>query len=293
MMRKQNKGSDFLPMQIWKNSELSIILTSLIFHCELAMINFCPPRSSIGKWVVLRRELGGNAVDEKSVVVGIGVGYQKDPRWAKKSSPPVWGGGGQILKNHLSCTVAKGSYHLKLVRSDLDFLLWSAIQGACSSLALCTSIVRVLFQALEPTAFLVHPVLAAIAEDAVAAHFSATDSAWKLAWTLQEVQSRTADHDLCLSCIYSQSFLLHCFFPSQEPPDTFLEWFSDNNKVVGIEVLPGDPIAELSWSRSGGTQREFPCAEFHHSSTPSFLSAHQMTFRGTRSNAFSRSTKAM
>ena len=92
MMRKQNKGSDFLPVQTRKNSELSIILTSLIFHCELAMINFCPPRSSTGKWVVLRRELGGNAVDEKSVAVGIGVGYQKDPRWAKKSTPPVRGG---------------------------------------------------------------------------------------------------------------------------------------------------------------------------------------------------------
>ena len=33
---------------------------------------------------------------------------------------------------------------------------------------------QVLFQALEPTAFLVHLVLAAIAEDAVAAHSSAT-----------------------------------------------------------------------------------------------------------------------
>ena len=108
MMRKQNKGSDFLPMQTRKNSELSIILTSLIFHCKLAMINFCPPRSSTGKCVVLRRELGGNAVDEKSVVVGIGVGYQEDPRWAKRSTPPVWGGGGEwILKNHLSCTVCK------------------------------------------------------------------------------------------------------------------------------------------------------------------------------------------
>ena len=92
MMRKQNKGSDFLPMQTRKNSELSIILTSLIFHCELARINFCPPRSSTGKWVVLRRELGGNAVDGKSVAVGIGVGYQEDPRWAKKSTPPVRGG---------------------------------------------------------------------------------------------------------------------------------------------------------------------------------------------------------
>ena len=35
--------------------------------------------------------------------------------------------------------VAKGSYHLQLVRSDLDFPLWSAIHGPCSSLASCTS----------------------------------------------------------------------------------------------------------------------------------------------------------
>ena len=66
----------------------------------------------------------------------------------------------------------------------------------------------------------------------VSAHSSATDGAWKLAWTLQEVQSRTADHDLCLSCIYSQSFLLHCIFPCQEPPGTFLKRFSDDNKVI-------------------------------------------------------------
>ena len=64
---------------------------------------------------------------------------------------------------------------------------------------------------------------------------------------LQEVQSRTADHNLCLSCIYSQSFLLHCFFPCQEPPDTFLKQFSDDNKVICIQVFPGDPRAELSW----------------------------------------------
>ena len=72
----------------------------------------------------------------------------------------------------------------------------------------------------------------------------ATDTTWKLAWTLQEVQAHSTDHDLCLSYIYSQSFLLHCFFPSQEPPDTFLEWFSDN-KVIGLEVLPEDPRMEL------------------------------------------------
>ena len=104
MMHKQNKGSDFLPMQTRKNSELSIILTSLIYHCELARINFCLPRSSIGKWVVLlQRELGGNAVDEKSVAVGIGVGYQEDPQWAK-NQPHRFGGGGGVY--HLSCTVS-------------------------------------------------------------------------------------------------------------------------------------------------------------------------------------------
>ena len=36
-------------------------------------------------------------------------------------------------------------------------------------------------------------------------------------------RSRPVPHDLRLSSIYSQSFLLHCFFLSQEPPDTFLE----------------------------------------------------------------------
>ena len=76
---------------------------------------------------------------------------------------------------------SKRSYHLKLVRSDLDILLQSAIQGACSSPAPYSFVVRVLCQVLEPNAFLVHPVLAAIAEDAVAAHSSETHGAWKLA----------------------------------------------------------------------------------------------------------------
>ena len=191
----------------------------------------------------------------------------------------------------------------------MDFLLWSAVQWACSSLAPCTSVVRVLCQALEPTAFPVHPVLAPIAEDAVAAHSRATDGAWKLAWTLQEIQARTADHDLRLSCIYSQSFLFHCFFPSQEPPDTFLERFSNDNKVICIEVLlernSRDKASSTMMKRSGLSTEPWwtptftsnsklypsptrtrlrafayiPCT----SSTPSFLSAHQMTFRGTRS----------
>ena len=42
--------------------------------------------------MVLWRELGGNAVGEKSIAEGIGVGYQEDLRWAKKSTPPARGG---------------------------------------------------------------------------------------------------------------------------------------------------------------------------------------------------------
>ena len=38
-------------------------------------------------------ELGGNVVGEKSVVEGTGVGCREDPRWAKKSTPPVPGRG--------------------------------------------------------------------------------------------------------------------------------------------------------------------------------------------------------
>ena len=41
--------------------------------------------------------------------------------------------------------------------------------------------------------------------------------------TCGRVYSSCVQRNLCLSCIYSQSFHLHCFFPSQEPPDTFLK----------------------------------------------------------------------
>ena len=39
-----------------------------------------------------------------------------------------------------------------------------------------------------------------------AAHLSATEGTWELAWTLLEVQAHTTDHELRLSCIYSHSF---------------------------------------------------------------------------------------
>ena len=146
---------------------------------------------------------------------------------------------------------------------------------------------------------------------------------WRIETRLQEVQARTTDHDLHLSCIYSQSFFLHCLFQSQEPLDTFLEWFNDDNKVICIEVFPGDSRVELMRQCFKHNDEE-QCAEYrtmmkssvlstepwwtltftsnsslypHH--TDSILayipctSPHQMTFWGTQSNAFSRSMKAM
>ena len=53
-----------------------------------------------------------------------------------------------------------------------------------------------------------------------------------------------------------QFFLLHCFFPSQEPPDTFLKWFSNDNKVIGIEVHPPSRThmarLQVQWWRAVG-----------------------------------------
>ena len=93
-MSKQNKGFDFLPMQTRKNSELSIILTSLIFHCELATINFCPLRSSTGKWWFC----GGNSAETRWTKNPSRWEMESEdpdglPRWAKKSTLPVRGGG--------------------------------------------------------------------------------------------------------------------------------------------------------------------------------------------------------
>ena len=65
--------------------------------------------------------------------------------------------------------VAEGSYHLQLIRSDLDFTLWSALNRACISHAPCTPIIRILCQMLWPAAFLMHPKFVAIAVDAVVA----------------------------------------------------------------------------------------------------------------------------
>ena len=74
--------------------------------------------------------------------------------------------------------------HVLWLKVHSHLLLRACLLGSIRTLptqAGLPSVDRVFCQALEPTAFLVHPVLAAIAEDVVAAHSSATDGAWKLA----------------------------------------------------------------------------------------------------------------
>ena len=60
------------------------------------------------------------------------------------------------------------------------------------------------------------------------------------------------------SFLYLLSFLLHCFFPSQESSKTFLERFGHDNKVIRKEVLPGDPRAELAWQGFKHNDEEQP-----------------------------------
>ena len=77
--------------------------------------------------------------------------------------------------------VAEGSYHLQLIMSDLDFILWPAVNRAGISYAPFTPIIRIWCQSLYPTASPMHPKFAAIAVDAVVAYSCTTDSAWVFA----------------------------------------------------------------------------------------------------------------
>ena len=88
-----------------------------------------------------------------------------------------------IQTNVKLCTWMMAGY--KATTSSLSGPTWTSLCGLPSKGravpgTVVRAVVRVLCQALELTAFLVHPVLAAIAEDAVAAHSSVTDGAWKL-----------------------------------------------------------------------------------------------------------------
>ena len=117
--------------------------------------------------------------------------------------------------------------------------------------------------------------------------------------------------------LLSVLFFFHCFFPSQEPSDTFLRHRgppkgpqSKTLVIASSTMMKRSRLITEAWwtptftsnsslyySPTWTQLRTFAYIPYTsrtiHSSTPSFLSAHQMTFRGTRSKAFSRSTKAM
>ena len=115
--------------------------------------------------------------------------------------------------------------------------------------------------------------------------------------------------------------------PYKEPPDTFLQVSFD--EIICIEVSKGTPerrshdkaskhddeeqgtelrvqpwriptFTSNSWLLPSPTRRWFPTSAYIpwtyctiHSLSHSFLCAHQITFRGTQWNAFSRSAKAI
>ena len=89
---------------------------------------------------------------------------------------------------------AEGSFNVCLIK----FTLRSAFKRMSRSLALCTPIIRIRCPSLEPAAFLMHPIFAVIAVDTVVTN----ESTWELICALQKFQAHTADHDVCLFCIY-------------------------------------------------------------------------------------------
>ena len=114
--------------------------------------------------------------------------------------------------------VAEGSYHLQLIRSYLN--------QALSSL---------------PSIVPLHnaPLLSRLfAVDAVVAHSCTTDIALEPTWTLQEVQTCTAHHAHLPSTPSPP-----CLFLYQEPPDIFLQRFSNDNKMICIDIIQGSPRA--------------------------------------------------
>ena len=195
--------------------------------------------------------------------------------------------------------------------------MWSAVQGACTSRALCTSVIRSFAKHLIPLHFLCTQCLQPFQK----IPFLPTP----VRQTAHETRLRPVPQIMIFVFPeLTQSFLLHCFFPNQEPPDTFLERFSDDNKIISIKVLSWDPRAELVWqglkhydeeqqaqyrvmvntnihfklftvplNKTDGSAHRHTSPAPVAQSTPSFLSAHLMTFRGTPSKVFSRSTKAM
>ena len=73
--------------------------------------------------------------------------------------------------------VAEGSYHLQLMRSDLNFTLRSVINRVSSYLPPCTPIIGL---GVISNLIIMYPMFAAIAVDAVVAYSCKTDNAWEL-----------------------------------------------------------------------------------------------------------------
>ena len=149
-----------------------------------------------------------------------------------------------------------------------------------------------------------------------------TDSAWVFAWTLQEVQACTTVFPaFTLSPFSMASFHIKSLLTHSSRESAMMTRSSAYRSSQGTPALNSRDKASSTMMKSKGLSTDpwwtptftsnsllkpsptrtrlralayIPWTNCTiHSSTPSFHRAHQITFRGTRSNAFSRSTKAI
>ena len=211
---------------------------------------------------------------------------------------------------------------------DVDLSGGTAVDGAGVAQAPGAGILCVLDEAtLEAATPFVYPQLAPGALDGVVSNATSAYGAGKLRGVFQHVQPNTGDQELRLRHIHTQrpffsmaafhafSLLLHCSSES-----AMITRSSAYKSSHGAPVRNSRERASSTRMNSSGLRTEPWCTPtatpnsslywpftrtrllalvympwmtlINHSSTPTLLRAHHSTFLGTRSKAFSRSTKA-
>src|SRR6267154_1169949 len=172
-----------------------------------------------------------------------------------------------------------------------------------------------------------NPFLAGSTAYRIHTHPFSTNSTREFARILHLPYTHFTIHYLCLIYIHPKSLLLQSPNPLHESPPQFRPRFCQQHQVICIEQLPWQTYFEIVsyglhyYVKQDRTKyrslmypnldlKTFTCSPFiltdvvtpsymllikltSHSSTPTCLRAHHTTSRGTLSNAFSKSTKAI
>ena len=91
-----------------------------------------------------------------------------------------------------------------------------------------------------------NPLTAAVALNAAVPNSSKAHRARKLPGFAQGVQTSTADHDLCFSCIYAKSLLLHSVLPGQESNHALLHSVGNHDEIVRVQIFTRYTSAEFT-----------------------------------------------